>query len=129
MKEFIEKLIARLEEEKSGKLNLYCDGLNYAIRTINQLAEETIHESSSKYENALESSSGWIPCNERLPEYTDEYNVTVGVLSEFGYYEKATTLRFERIKGKEPRWIVPKEEVYKIIAWMPLPAQYKGEQK
>ena len=72
-----------------------------------------------------ENWNEWIPCDERLPQYTDEYNVTVGVASEFGYFEKVTTLRFERIKGKEPRWVIPKNEIYNVIAWMPLPSAYK----
>lgn len=71
------------------------------------------------------SLSEWIRCDEKLPQYTDEYNVTVGVASEFGYFEKVTTLRFERIKGKEPKWITHKNEVYRVIAWMPLPSPYK----
>ena len=72
----------------------------------------------------------WISVNDRLPQYTDEYNVTVGVPSEFGYFEKVKTLRFERIKGKEPRWVIPKNEIYNVIAWMELPKKYhppKGE--
>ena len=72
----------------------------------------------------------WIPVDDRLPKYTDEYNVTVGVLSEFGYFEKVKTLRFERIKGKEPRWVIPKNEICNVIAWMELPKKYqtpKGE--
>ena len=72
----------------------------------------------------------WISVEDRLPQYTDEYNVTVGVPSEFGYFEKVKTLRFERIKGKEPRWIIPKNEIYNVIAWMELPKKYqppKGE--
>ena len=72
----------------------------------------------------------WISVDDRLPQYTDEYNVTVGVPSEFGYFEKVKTLRFERIKGKEPRWIIPKNEIYNVIAWMELPKKYqppKGE--
>ena len=72
----------------------------------------------------------WISVEDRLPQYTDEYNVTVGVPSEFGYFEKVKTLRFERIKGKEPRWVIPKNEIYNVIAWMELPKKYqppKGE--
>ena len=72
----------------------------------------------------------WISVDDRLPQYTDEYNVTVGVPSEFGYFEKVKTLRFERIKGKEPRWVIPKNEIYNVIAWMELPKKYqppKGE--
>ena len=72
----------------------------------------------------------WISVDDRLPQYTDEYNVTVGVPSEFGYFEKVKTLRFERINGKEPRWVIPKNEIYNVIAWMELPKKYqppKGE--
>ena len=72
----------------------------------------------------------WISVDDRLPQYTDEYNVTIGVPSEFGYFEKVKTLRFERIKGKEPRWVIPKNEIYNVIAWMELPKKYqtpKGE--
>ena len=72
----------------------------------------------------------WISVDERLPQYTDEYNVTVGVPSEFGYFETVKTIRFERIKGKEPRWVIPKNEIYNVIAWMKLPEKYqppKGE--
>lgn len=72
----------------------------------------------------------WVSVDDRLPQYTDEYNVTVGVPSEFGYFETVKTIRFERIKGKEPRWVIPKNEIYNVIAWMKLPEKYqppKGE--
>lgn len=72
----------------------------------------------------------WISVDDELPKHTDEYNVTVGVPSEFGYFETVTTLRFERLKGKEPRWVIPHNEIYRVIAWMPLPKKYqppKGE--
>ena len=69
----------------------------------------------------------WISVKDELPKYTDEYNVMVGVASEFGYFEKVTTLRFERIKGKEPRWVIPKNEIYNVISWMPMPQPPKGE--
>ena len=69
----------------------------------------------------------WISVDDELPQYTGEYNVIVGVASEFGYFEKVTTLRFERIKGKEPRWVIPKNEIYNVISWMPLPQPPKGE--
>lgn len=69
----------------------------------------------------------WISVKDELPKYTDEYNVMVGVASEFGYFEKVTTLRFERIKGKEPRWVIPKNKIYNVISWMPLPQPPKGE--
>ena len=67
----------------------------------------------------------WIPVEEELPKYTDEYNVTVGVASEFGYFEKATTLRFENIKGKESKWVLPTSDIYRVIAWQELPQPYR----
>ena len=69
----------------------------------------------------------WVACDEGLPQHTDEYNVTVGVASEFGYFEKVTTLRFERIEGREPQWVIPKNKIYNVIAWMPLPSAYKEQ--
>lgn len=84
---------------------------------------EEIIKKLAHYED-MEEKFKWTPCDEGLPEHTDEYNVTVGVASEFGYFEKVTTLRFEKIKGKEPRWVTPKHEVHNVIAWMPLPLSY-----
>ena len=78
------------------------------------------------YQDGLNADK-WIPCSERLPKYSDEFNVTIGVANEFGYYERVTTLRYERIKGKEPRWVIPKNEVCNVIAWQPLPQPYKKE--
>ena len=67
MKEFIEKLIGRLEEkieekciEAADKGNVFSDysykvqAFKEAIEIVNQLAEEY--------------KGGWIPCSERLPE-------------------------------------------------------------
>ena len=64
----------------------------------------------------------WIPVEVELPKYNDEYNVTVGVASEFGYFEKVTTLRYRIVKGEEAKWILPTHDVYTVIAWQPLPA-------
>ena len=56
MKEFIEKLIGRLEEyrnfEDHDNLDRQC--IDGAIEIVKQLAEE--------------HNGGWIPCSERLPE-------------------------------------------------------------
>lgn len=144
MKEFVEKLIGRLEEYKTkayvtGFTNSpyefgACNGMNSAIEIVNQLAEEYKEKDCSKcsrrswyqkgYADA-EKNNGWIPCEFELPKYTGEYNVTVVVASELGSFEDVTTLRFENIKGKEPIWVIPKDEIYRVIAWQPLPEPYK----
>ena len=84
---------------------------------------EEIIKKLAHYED-MEEKFKWTLCEEKLPQYTGEYNVTVHCASEFGCFDKVTTLRFENIKGKEPRWVMPKNEIYNVIAWMPLPYSY-----
>lgn len=75
-------------------------------------------------------NNGWIPCSEKLPEYTDDYNVTVGMASVDGYYEEVTVLRFECFKGCEPKWCITttlgmNDYISRVIAWQPLPEKYR----
>lgn len=114
----IKSLSFRLPKEYEG-----LDGKNRAVMlddVIDILSEQL------KPGNDTNVGSKWIPCEVDLPKHTDEYNVTVGVASEFGYYEKVTTLRFVRIEGEEPSWVIP-DGVYRVIAWCNLPEPYKGE--
>lgn len=139
MKEFIEKLIEKLEETDFNDIQMIVrevlfkygfpyesivqdevwDALDelssnkFAIKIINQLAEE--------YNN------GWIPCSERLPEYSDCYNVTVGVSNEMGYYECVKAFNYVKKQGEEGKWVVPKDlfSTYSVIAWQNTPAPYK----
>lgn len=92
MKEFVEKLIGRLEEKKdSVPVNRLLDDIikdkpkelgqlmayDNAISIVNQLAEEYKEKDCSKcsrrswyqkgYADA-ERNNGWIPCSERLPD-------------------------------------------------------------
>lgn len=127
MKEFIDKLMSELKEEHEGFINRYgivggnvpASIVKRCMGIVNELAEEY---------KVSEMPTGWISVSERLPEYTDEYNATVDVASEFGCYRTVKTLRFERIEGKEPKWVIPQDEVYRVIAWCELPAPYtEGE--
>lgn len=74
-------------------------------------------------------NGGWVKCSERLPEYTDNYNVTVGIGSMLGYFEEVRTYRYEIFNGKNPyrKWIIPNNinEIVNVIAWQNLPAQYQ----
>ena len=108
MKEFIEKLNGRLEEEKK-----YCsyhphtrdEAINKAISIVNQLAEE--------------HNNGWIPCSERLPEENQSVIgcFAHGTVTELGFYDGL----FHGIYDYNTNV---------IIAWQPLPERYvpKGEQ-
>ena len=75
-------------------------------------------------DNLPSAKQGWIPCSERLPEYDgDAYLVT-------DYCEQINRKRIHVSYcyiNKEGFWSdVPWG--YKVIAWMPLPEPYKGEE-
>jgi hypothetical protein len=121
MKEFVEKLIGKLEEEHEKCINRYGIVGGNAPASIMKRCIEIVKDLASEHNN------GWISVEDALPEYTDDYNVTVGVCNELGYYECVKTFRFLKIKDKEPMWEIPQNDfcVYKVIAWQPLPAPYK----
>jgi hypothetical protein len=121
MKEFIEKLIGRLEEARdwySSAQLVYCHNpvyvesfinreaaMNLAIEIVNQLAEEY--------------KGGWIACGERLPEVATCYLVT----EEVTVNSKKQYVTDIRLFGTEDEWLCPSNR--KIIAWQPLPSTYK----
>lgn len=73
--------------------------------------------------------SNWIPCSERLPneiefqeaycrnQYAAEFLVTIKGAT------RPTTLYF-----KNNSWFDEQRNYYKVVAWQPLPAPYKGEE-
>ena len=151
MKEFIEKLIGRLEEKQDeyfhgksdyeeGKYNAYDE----VAQIVNQLAEEykicykscTECEAYDKEKNHCpkfcyiieetikeieENHSGWIPCSDRLPETSGEYYTYV-------YYDGHYIYSIDEIDcgGIVKEWNCSSD--YKILAWKPItPYQPKGE--
>lgn len=116
MKEFIEKLIKRLEELKELHAELIKDGLEEdyhsgcegmcvdIIEIVNQLAEEY---------KVSEMPTGWISVSERLPKKKTWVLVT----------RKSGVVDIEMLSTKG--WI---SKIDEVIAWMPLPAPYtEGE--
>lgn len=73
----------------------------------------------------IPSNNGWIPVSEGLPEVPEgtedddcpEFNVTIKGA------DKATTLKY----APDGTWFDDSGEVYKVVAWKPLPEPYKGE--
>lgn len=123
MKEFIEKLIGRLEEkaiehretgfemERKGFSNIadkqYAKQTTYlnAIEIVNQLAEE--------YKlNLSENLTGWIPTSERLPEK----NAIVLTCDKDGWISVKVNMPYAGVKNDF-------ESGY-YTAWMPLPPAY-----
>ena len=104
MKEFIDKLIERLEELKTDAIDKWDGGASHrayskSIEIVNELAEEY--------------KGGWISVNERLPKKKTWVLVT----------RKSGVVDIEMLSTNG--WI---SKIDEVIAWMPLPAPYtEGE--
>ena len=124
MKEFIEKLIGRLEEAKDRANRHYNYGdetaYRHAVKIVNQLAEEY--------------NDSWItdrvPTKEECGEFGHkEFQVTISQAEG----NKTITMDFvyETVRGKEvARWKwCGRLPVWEVLAWKPLDAPYqpKGE--
>lgn len=129
MKEFIEKLIGRLEIN-SFPLTFNFETEKYlkfdkTKEIVNQLAEE--------YNN------GWIPCSERFPDKSDWYlaifqepETTFVLIPKVANYLMGNQTEYTTEDG----WVIAdctdteteRDNYYKklkCIAWQPLPAPYK----
>ena len=127
MKEFVEKLIERLEEEKNTASKTFANfemqvdlgrvfGLEKAIEIINQLAEEYNLSKTKSLDN------GWIPCIERLPEVFD--NVLISTI------EGGRTIGHRCPNQAFGRFYdLHSFAIDNVIAWQPLPSPYKPEEK
>ena len=112
MKQFIDKLISRLEE----RVNVYSSGygcmscevravpISEVKKAVNQLAEEY--------------KGGWIPCSKELPVWHDN----VLVCTERG----GRTIASMRLTEND--WYdMYDTKIENVIAWMPLPEPYQKE--
>ena len=113
MKEFVEKLIGRLEEYPTYSFGVSLLNTQEYIKVsdlieiVNQLAEEC--------------NNGWIPCSERLPSKEGEYLT-------FVEYDDDEFIAIDEFlcEGILKEWNCTQN--YRVIAWMELPEKYqKGE--
>lgn len=86
--------------------------------------------------DALPSAQQWIPCSERLPKEKD-----AGILKKLGTEKKSEyVLATVEVKGErmtvtactyDGKWDWNMKYAfpdYKVVAWMPLPEPWKGEE-
>lgn len=114
MKEFIDILIGRF----LGECVIYAENYEKALNIANELTEEYINTST-------DTSSGWIPCSERLPDIEGNTSDTVLVCTIDGFQHMAFWCDDEKWRYCESGMIKKPMEWTEIIAWMPLPAPYK----
>lgn len=145
MKEFIEKLIARLEEvsipifDEDTEMESKVIFTDISKNIANQLAEEYKQctlcylQSPCEYQNEdaklqdelLADKNGWIPCSERLPEIDGNTSDTVLVCTIDGFQHMAFWCADEKWRYCESGMIKNPMEWAEIIAWQPLPEPYK----
>lgn len=113
------------EEDQSILCIVGEDGM---LTSYDDTYDIVIHCSSKEDQNRtieLINSFNWIPVRECLPEVPEgtedddcpEFNVTIKGA------DKATTLKY----APDGTWFDDSGEVYKVVAWKPLPEPYKGE--
>ena len=121
MKEFIEKLIGRLEEAKFPITDLK---QGVVINGSQQTDDAVLYDRAIEIVNELaeEYNNGWIPCEKELPKKDGTYLVTVKNLT--GYYimeENVFACSYWQNEFIFRGW-----EDNAVIAWMPLPQPYKA---
>ena len=80
----------------------------------------------------LKDAQQWIPCSERPPEEQDEYYITwTSPICKGRRFVSITEYCIPRT-GEEPYWDLSEHisfyEDAEVLAWMPLPEPWKGEQ-
>ena len=110
-----EKILDRFETLE----NIFIKGNSHNVAAGVSKAKEIVHEVAEEYNN------GWIPCSERLPDKAG-YEVLATLENSFG--QRRVTIIFTGY-GDESFWHCNNKEidieVWKVIAWQPLPEPYK----
>lgn len=149
MNEFIEKLIERLEKLKNSKVikqdgkpygrmtqlwRLF--GINEAIDTVNQLAEEYAKDTyvqtidvAELVGNPEQLNSGWIPCERELPPQPKENPLFDNKPLEL-YLVSDSFADYPFRAFWNGKFFADGFSSVDVIAWQPLPVPYqpKGDQ-
>ncbi|EGG85234.1 hypothetical protein HMPREF0992_00161 [Lachnospiraceae bacterium 6_1_63FAA] len=122
----LEKILEEIEKEQNSyeaeHAWNYSKGLEYAKEIIHSHMDDVT-------DTNVGSKNNWIPCSEGLPneiefqeaycrnQYAAEFLVTIKGAT------RPTTLYF-----RNNSWFDEGRNYYKVVAWQPLPAPYKGEE-
>ena len=82
-----------------------------------------LKDTAESFMRENQSAQQWIPCSERLPEESGRY-----LISALDGVGRRTTVAPYQPRYKA--WTMTGRMAYwKVIAWMPLPEPYRGEEK
>jgi len=131
MKQFIDKLISRLEEARKTALDKVKLPIPMPIilskRSLQELVDMCFEESIRlANEVAEEYKGGWVPCSERLPEVNQKVFVAFKVAHRC---EKTIDYDIGCLSSYDGKWYCDHKgyDVEKVLAWMPLPSPYHPE--
>lgn len=127
----LEKILEEIEEKiklaEKVMVKPPCDKLDEIANDTAEAFIEAYKECKEIIRSHMDEAEndGWISVSERLPEVPEgtedddcpEFNVTIKGA------DKATTLKY----APDETWFDDSGEVYKVVAWQPLPEPYKGE--
>lgn len=104
----------------------------------NDISKEFADHTAEKFMNRVPSAQQWIPCSERLPENEDIYLVTFDKSNLLDNETQVTDAYWinnqwqygvlESYEHRMPKLVIEPIEELKVIAWMPFPEPYKGEE-
>lgn len=129
VEEIIRSHMNNLQDADAEEKSILCTvGEDGVLTPYDDTYDIVTHCSSKEDQNRtieLIKNFNWIPVSERLPEVPEgtedddcpEFNVTIKGAN------KATTLKY----APDGTWFDDSGEVYKVVAWKPLPELYKGE--
>lgn len=114
-----------IEDADLDKLHDILKDIN--VRECPLLEVQDKHGNEAKYYR----EPHWIPCSERMPDTNGVYNVTRKIsdgfvcrnISDTCYYDGSNTWHDDTRVNHERRYITD------VIAWMPMPEPYGGEQE
>ena len=143
--EFLNPNVQRETETQTLAAQSFARGWNACNRhwmsELSQLPSKVVAEIKVDTDEIMErleqewyKPNEWIPCSERLPEKEDVYLVTIQVKSGELYILTAlwSCPLMPEFINNQARWCCPPElddfdmdDIFHVIAWMPLPEPYK----
>lgn len=133
MKEFIEKLIGRLEEETQYvDLSNPSSPVRCVIKAINpQKVIEIVNQLAEEYNN------GWINADVESPTEDGKYIVYYRKWTDGNYLPKFDETEIRILRYRNNDWVFPtygdteaEKDIHReVLAWQPLPAPYQPKRR